>query len=250
MIPASFPVKLICALLLISVALTGNTADLPTYSAVHYPPFINIDSEGNISGSDIEITKAAFKAVGQEIKIQSEPWSRAVKNAEHGRIAGLISCTHTNDRAKFVHFSEPVNHINIGLIVKADYRGQLPPKFAGMSSLKMLAIRGWSTQKILTKHGIEHTSAESMAEAFNLLIFRDYDAIHTGLESGRFYAKTTNQLDLIRSHTFEDKVPTALYLCTSKKHPNALKLHQSFAKGLNIIRENGILDNIRHKYGM
>ena len=96
----------------------------------------------------IEITKAAFARVGHEVKIEYQPWARALRSVMDGQSEALLGAYYNDERAAKMRYSDviartdmlffalkgaPIVYRNIddlrpdtvGTIIAADY----PPEF-------------------------------------------------------------------------------------------------------------------------
>lgn len=217
-------------------------------AATNYPPYTIIQQFGTVGGVDAEIVKAAFSQQSLQISVSTPPWVRALKSVEHGKVDGLLSCTKNQQRSQFLYYSSPINQITRGLILKASHPQQDIRTLQQASHLKIIAIRKWSTQTELESKGIKHTQVDTIPQALDMLLMRDFDAIYSGIESIEYYAKQADMGDKIRSHTLVSQPPKNLYLCLGKKTPNALTILKQFNAGLVTIKKNGQLDAILNKY--
>lgn len=103
----------------------------------------------------IEITKAAFARVGHEVKIDFQPWARALRSVMDGQSEALLGAYYNDERAAKMRFSDTIAHTDmllfalkgspiiyrniddlrsytVGTIIGADY----PPEFNAAQSIR------------------------------------------------------------------------------------------------------------------
>ncbi len=241
------------ALLLAALSLSPFLSAKPTpvtLAATHYPPYTIIQQFGTVGGVDAQIVKAAFSQQNIEINVSTPPWTRALKSVEHGKINGLLSCTKNQQRSQYLYFSSPINEINRGLILKASNPLEDIHNLQQASHLKIIAIRKWSTQTELESKGIKHTQVDTIPQALDMLLMRDFDAIYSGIESISYHAKQAGMGDKIRTYPLPSQTPKQLYMCIGKKTPNALDILEKFNAGLAAIKNNGQLDSILSQFNL
>ncbi len=95
-----------------------------------WPPFVTEKSSlGN--GISIDLLKAAMKTQGYEIDFKILPWSRALDEVSKGRIDLLPATWFTQERTKFLLYSEPYLSNELTFIKRAGD----PFEYSGLSSL-------------------------------------------------------------------------------------------------------------------
>jgi len=60
---------------------------------INYPPFSYLDENGQPAGFNVELAKAVGKAMGYEVEVRLDEWSKirnALKNGEINAISGMI----------------------------------------------------------------------------------------------------------------------------------------------------------------
>jgi|GEM_PF-3258222 len=161
-----------------------------------------------------------------------------------------MSCTKNKQRSDYLYYSDPISEINNGLITKANHSLTQVNHLDDLVGLKLIAIRKWSTQTELESRGIAHTAVDTIPQALNMLIMRDFDAIYSGVESISYYAKQANLTSEIDVVYFPGLPAKKLHMCLGKKTPNASTLLQQFNRGLAAIKVNGQFDAIANKYAL
>ncbi|EGU55225.1 ABC-type transporter periplasmic subunit family 3 [Vibrio nigripulchritudo ATCC 27043] len=207
-------------------------------AAIHYPPYTVVSKHGEINGTDAQLVRAVFAMQNTHAYILNPPWSRALKSVEHGKIDGLVSCTKNNYRAKYMLFSQPINEINNGLIVKNDSNIPPPKSIEDLRGLKLIAIHKWNTQTELNNHGIAHAQANSIPQALDMLLMRNFDAIYSGTESITYFAKQAQLGNKLKVVLFEERPPITLHMCLGKKMRNAESIMTRFNQDLAQYNKN------------
>ena len=216
--------------------------------AVDYPPYMVVESDDNISGIDVEVTQAAFAAVGITTDVKTAPWKRILKNIEHGRIAGTLSCSRRPDREEFIFFSDKVNEINQVAIMSRSRDDSQLNKLDDLKNFRVIAVEDWGNQRELARRGVEHQTTAEMDNGINSVVFRDVDVFYNGEMSTKYRARQLGLHDNIKAKRLSDKKSTPLHLCLSKKYPGAAVLTEKFNEGLGIIKANGVFKAIYSKY--
>lgn len=216
--------------------------------AVDYPPYMIVKSDTDISGIDVEVTRAAFAEMGIEVDILTAPWKRVLKNLEHGRIAGSLTCSRRPERESFIAFSDKVSEANqVAVMAKnADTSGL--NVYADMHKFKVMAVEGWGIQKELEREGIEHVITQEMDNGIRSVVYRDIDIFYSGELTTLYRARQLGLQDQIKIQRFSDRQSSSFHLCLSKQHPDVEHLLKQFNTGLARIKASGVYDAIYQKY--
>ena len=112
-------VALLCALLATSAASTAPRAGHAPAGATavatervvmggdaSYPPFSQLDREGNASGFDVELFRAAMHQVGGRADVRLGDWDAVIARLESGQV-DVVPMLVTEERARRFLFSEP-----------------------------------------------------------------------------------------------------------------------------------------------
>ena len=203
-------------------------------AAIHYPPYTIINADNEITGKDTKIVVDVMAMQGIRINLINPPWSRALKSVKHGKISGLVSCTKNNDRSKYMLFSDPIDAINNGLIFRNSYTGTPPKHISDLNGINLIAIHKWNTQTELVRNNIPHAQANSIPQALDMLLRRDFDAIYSGTESVKYFAERSHKQNKLKVVLFEDSKPITLHMCLGKRTPNAKEIMVRFNQDLAI----------------
>jgi len=216
----------------------------------HYPPYNLHHDDGSISGMDVEIVQAAFSLTDIETHIQYLPWKRAMKSTRRGRIDGLFSCVHSDERQAYLLYSSPISETTMGALTRADYTGQPISQMADLRRLKVAVVNGYATQQELARLEYPATPLDSIRSALNTLLYRDIDVYYGGLETALYIAHKIQVDNRLSRHRLADKPPIPLYLCLNRQAPGAKATIAAFNRGLQQLKLSGEYDRIRHRYGL
>ncbi|NVJ97041.1 MAG: transporter substrate-binding domain-containing protein [Alphaproteobacteria bacterium] len=148
---------------------------------IHWPPYINWQTEGLPSGLDIELVKAIFDTAGCRYRFMKVPFKRTLRDIEDGRLDGSPLISHTEDRARYGHYSVPVRTEAIGAFTLRGRKGPKPASFSALvaSDLKVgVVLGGWYGQ------AFEAAMKENMAFRSRLTNFKDFETLFKALEAG------------------------------------------------------------------
>ncbi len=114
-----------------------------TLAYVDFPPYEYQENE-EAKGIQVEIVKTIFERAGIPLQLQFAPFSRAYKDVQEGKIAGLFNFYKTEERLASFDYSEPIIANPLVLFVKQDsplnYTGQLEE----LQGLKVGGILGYT----------------------------------------------------------------------------------------------------------
>ncbi|EPJ47080.1 MAG: hypothetical protein OFPI_03400 [Osedax symbiont Rs2] len=247
--------KLICVkrraliFLLFFVVSTATSAGTLNIFATNYPPF-NIKSAPSQPGFDVEVSIAAFAAVGIDIEVKFQPWARIMRDVKSGVATAAVTCSKVKERLSFADLSEQISSTRMAVITHRNYSGAPLSVVDDLRNKKVIAVNGFATQKELVKNGIKHSSVNSIEDALAVLLRRNQDVFYIGWESAAYVAQQMGILDKLNFAGVASVDDHPFYLCFSKKWPASKKLLKTFNKGLKIIQENGTFQNIHARYGL
>lgn len=215
---------------------------------VNFPPYTVIDPQNNIRGIDVEVVTAAFAAVGIEAIIAEAPWKRIIKNIEHGRVAGTLSCAKNALREKYMLFSEPISENIWGAVTTRDFDASNLTNFADIQHYEVIAVADWGQAQQLSQHNLRHSVTPDINSGIRSVVYRNVDLFYNGKLPTLYHAQSLGLLDKIAFHRFEDIESTPLHLCLSKHYPDSQTLLEQFNTGLYKIKHSGEFDAIYKKY--
>ncbi len=215
---------------------------------VDYPPYTIMGQDGVFSGIDVDVVKAAFLAVGINVELKTAPWTRILKNIEHGHTLGTISCSKRPERLEYVIFSAPISAVKDVAVMAALADDQALAQVSDLEKFEVIAVNGWGVEQELSRLGIAHTTTPSIETGINAVINRGVDVFYNGELSTLFRARELGLLDKIKLKHFKDKMSTPLHICFSKQHSESQRLVERFNLGLSRIKDQGIYQAIYDKY--
>jgi polar amino acid transport system substrate-binding protein len=207
-----------------------------------------VSDTGVVSGSDVEIVQAAFQSQGVQAKVDVLPWARIIKLMEHGAIAGTLPCSQRPERLAYMIFSDPLTTLQPAAIARKAQQFSDISQLNDLGRYKVVSILGWGVDTQLSQKGIAHTSVLDIRTALANLIFRDVDIFYNTVDSSIAVARTM-QVDKQLQVIYLNDIPKLdLHLCLSQRYPESHSLLETFNKGLQQIKDNGIYEAIRSDF--
>ena len=90
------------------------------------PPPLPEKAVKGLRGFDFEVATAAFELLGYEVDIEFLPWKRALAYARLGKVAGILTCAYTKERAEFMAFSDPISVFINGFYARKGHNETAP----------------------------------------------------------------------------------------------------------------------------
>jgi polar amino acid transport system substrate-binding protein len=113
--------KFILTMSLIIISSLSYSADKVVYlTSLDWPPYSGKTLQEK--GASVAVAKAAFKAMGYELKVDFFPWSRAVAFAKDGdsKYSGYFPEYHSEDTAKDFTYSDAMGSGPLGFAERKD----------------------------------------------------------------------------------------------------------------------------------
>ena len=101
---------LVSALLLglwLAVGTVGTRADTLKLVTLSYPPYEYMEGD-KVEGIVVRLLREAFGRLGHDLEIEVLPWKRALLMARQGSVDGIFTVYKTEERLKFLDYSETV----------------------------------------------------------------------------------------------------------------------------------------------
>lgn len=227
----------------------------------HYPPYSidnslspdasNASAKQQAAGLDVDIIRAAYHAKGIGVKFHFFPWKRVMRDVELGHALGAISCRRTIERDKFIRYSTPVSQSRLAFVSNINFKGERPDSFEDLKSLKVVVVSGYAPQSNLAENNVKHSVVSSSTQGLNLVQHRDQYILITGWEGAAFEAQRLGYSDTLQFNSPSlASGAKNFHICFSKKHPESKKWRNIFNEGLKDIEAQGIVAEIRQKYGL
>ncbi|MEH6447715.1 MAG: transporter substrate-binding domain-containing protein [Oleispira sp.] len=208
-----------------------------------WPPFL--DPSQASKGIIAEIATAAYATQGYELETTFVPWARAVAGVKNATFDLLLGTWLTEERTKFLMFSEPYLNNSIKFIKKKgstfDYSGleSLTGKSVGI-----VRGYGYGDDFINAKH-FKRPEAKNLISNIRKLVAGRIDlTLEDEIVAKTIMAK--EQPDLLDKIEFSntDYSTNALYVTSGLANAKHKELIKAFNKGLTEIRNNGVYDKI------
>lgn len=215
-----------------------------------YPPFNNIDADGNLVGFDIDIAKALCAEMGANCTFVKQDWEGIIPALQSGRFDAIISSMAiTEEHRKKVDFTHAYYRTTPAIVVRKDstLTGVTPEELKGFS----LGVRGSTVHARYARAKYK----ESTIQAYKTIAGYQHD-----LAEGRLDAAMDNRIvldDWLRT----DAGQCCRILGTIKPDPaihgegagiavrkGDTDLVQRFNAALAAIRTNGTYKRINDKY--
>ncbi len=215
-----------------------------------WPPYV-VQEGDELTGADVEITKAVFASMNQPISLELLPWKRCLTMVENQQADAILDASITTEREKFLYFpEEPIsNGVTVFFKKKVD---ALP--FQNLHDLKNLrvgAISGYSycdeIDNLPFFDQFERVSA--LEQNFQKLLLGRIDTLLEVDTVGYFTAKSMGISDQIEVIPNANYCQSGSYLAFAKKSGHdALAIN--FGKALQDFKKTDDYQQILQRYGV
>lgn len=215
-------------------------------ATLEWEPYVYSHSD---QGYVAQLVKMAFAHSDYEVKLSFFPWARAVRAARYGTFAGYFPEYYSKERAEDFYFSESFPAAPLVLfkrkidVIKYSTLRDLAP-------YKIAVVRGYvNTEEFDKATYLKKEKTKSDLQNFKMLMAGRVNLVAADKYVGYYLIKKY----LPESLEFIDIIDPPLemkelYLCVSKKHPDAAKILESFNNGLRNMRDNGFLENLTQRF--
>ncbi len=217
--------------------ITLVTGDFAPYSGKDF-------SQG---GMTTEIIVKAFKEVGYTAEIEFLPWKRGIRYTKMHKFFGTFPYVADDERKKEFLFSKPIYAAKVYFFVRSDSNIKYE-KDEDLQGLTTCVPLGWSPgeiQRFLDKK-ILNIGNQPIDDAtcFQRLKLGRVDLYPTNEVTGWYVIKktfgTTKDFRTIGKHLQVNNY----YIIVDKTYPNGKKLLEQFNKGLKLLKQKGIYQEI------
>jgi basic membrane protein A len=208
-----------------------------------YPPFENVDEDGNFVGFDVDLMTAIAEEAGFEFEWVNTRWDGIFVALASGEFDAVISAaTITAERAETVNFSDPYFDAGQAITVRADETEiETPEDLAGKRVGVQLGTTGdiWLT---------DETEAEVVRYDENTLAFQ---ALANG-DVDAAVADNTTAIELVKANP-EMNLKFLPTVYTKEQYGIAVNMDRTdllaaINAGLAAVKESGKYDEIYNKY--
>lgn len=234
-----YRMQVISFVLAILTSLSARAADVIALSTTEFPPYMSaIMPSGGLA---VEIAIEAFKRSGYPVKVDYQPWVRALDNAKKGKVTGMVGIWKNKEREQWFVFSNPMFSNQIGFFkrVKDTIR------YKDLHDLKPYTIgivRGYANPQAFVNAKLNTNMAND--DSSNLLKLAAGRINLVLIERGLANYLIVNRLTQL-THRVEWIEPATgefpMYIAISKQSPDAVKKIEAFNQGLHAMKSDGTL---------
>lgn len=207
-----------------------------------YPPYEFVNKDGQPSGFNIDVIRAASDAVYIDPLIQADQWSHLRTRLEKGDINLLAGMLYSEERAKRVEFGAPYLEVDYSIFVRKS--GSRITSIADLAGKSVLVEQGSQMHEQLKQNGnLRVLPVSSEPEAIRQLAKGIGDAALVPLLEGLHLVKSNSLFEI-------EAVGGPVYsrnLCFAAQKGN-LELIGRLNTGLAIIKSNGKYSDIYSKW--
>lgn len=244
--------KVIAALILSSCSSLPTQAagkEITCYSTA-FPPYVVQATNGDISGIDVDVARAAGEQAGLTIRFKLLPWVRLENEIRRGA-ASEIECafayTRNDERNTYMDFMQVPLKMTRYLIYtnsknKSLALGDLKGKTIG---LRRGFIVPGAFEEMRKRKELQIEEVDDDLTNFRKLSLNRIDAIVANADVGNKVLGQLNQTNIIASDTPIVETPTFLIF---NKGKNLANLLPQLDKALLKLQQDGSVQKIREKY--
>lgn len=229
-------------LALSSPLLAGDTLKLSTGE---FPPYISSNSKqlGPLS----QIVSLSFERSGYQTLIDINPWNRALKMADKGRVDATYAWSVKAERQAAFLYSKPLFIFEQRAFAISEAQLDVSST-ADIGSIRLCRPQGYTLQghsQVLVDSGVAiHFSPPDVATCFHMLKANRVDIVVVDKLEG--YSYVAQVFASINDIQVLDKVffKYSNHLLVSKQHPKAEKLIEDFNQGLDNLMVTGEYQSI------
>ncbi len=255
-------ISLIAALITASAVIgaesdSQSTLSPHTFATLDWAPYIA--QSGLIGpGYVYELVETVFNKMGVEAKINFYPWSRALKMAEAGQVAGCFPEYYNADYESKYIFSDPFPGGDLVFVKRADdTRKPLislkMSDFTALRDYRIGVVRDYTNTETFDRDTtLKKDIADDDYQNLIKLLRGRVDLILIDENTANYLATTIlkppchEKLVIIKPSL--DQKP--LYVCFSRAYPGAEKLAHEFNTTLKGIMETGIIIEMKQRHGL
>ncbi|WP_218082728.1 ABC transporter permease subunit [Anthocerotibacter panamensis] len=218
----------------------GTTLNVATEPA--FPPFEAQSATGELEGFDIDLMRAIGAAAGFQVQFKSLPFDGIIPALQAGTVDAAISTiTITPERAKTVSFSEPYFNAGLAIAVRAENTGITSlDALQGKTIAVQIGTTGAAKARSVPKAKVRTFDAAPLA--LQELLNGNVDAVINDAPVTLYAIKSRDLkgLRVVSRLLTEERYGIAL----PQNSPNL----ESINRGLEIIHQNGVYDQLYQKW--
>ena len=233
-----------CLALMVSVPTFAKTV-LNFETDATYPPFESLNSQGEFTGFDIDITNALCKEMNAECHFHNVPFNSIIPSLKYGKYDAAASAMNiTAARSQQVDFTQPYLPDEVGFVTK-------DPELTKVASLKGIRVgvqNGTTQQQYLQTEmpQINTVAYPNAQNAMNDLKVGRVQAIFADMAVVSTWMKQNKDLHLVGTPMTNEKFfGKGFGIAVNKGKPELVK---ELNQALQAIKANGSYDKIYQHY--
>lgn len=214
-----------------------------------WPPFVGPDLPGQ--GIALKVVRAAFKTQGYEVEMKFLPWGRAISLVRLGKYDVLIASWRTEERSKFLNYSDSYLKNEIKFIKRIDDDFQ----FNGLESLSgktvgTLIKYGYGDD-FLNANNFSRRATRKFLQNLILLYKKRIDlTLEDEIVAREIIFREAPELKDKLAFTKNALSSNTLHVTSGLKNPKNEAIISAFNKGLAAIKQDGTYDSIFREHGL
>ncbi len=237
---------------LLLACLASFTASAAEFSKLkfiteNYPPY-NYRDDGKIVGLTVDVLHAASQAVNDPVtKIELQPWARGYKNALDGPMVVLFGTTRNSDRESKFKWAGPINATEIVVLAKKSKNINIKDP-ADFDKYVTGVIREDIGEQLMVSLGVNQKAMKPSSRPEMLMKQLDHGRVDMiAYEKNVAKALMKDEgIDFSKYHVVYVLSQSFSYFAFSSDTPN--EYVAKLQKGIDIIKGNGKLEEIKSKY--
>ncbi|KPD22054.1 transporter substrate-binding domain-containing protein [Idiomarina zobellii] len=229
------------AFLSLSSSAFSNAEDIGL--ATGYPPY-QFAENGELTGFDVDVTKAVFNYLNKEYTLHQHDWDNVVSLLRFGELDMAMGMEQTTIRQQYFDFSSPYYNRVTTLFVLDNESS--PESVRGLVGKRISGDRHSVLEAHLQDIGLDNAirinQASSKAEAMNQLAMGEVEAVIMPEAVGRYLAK---QLDINVRVLWQPDINVPVGFAVKAGSDELLN---QLNKALEALENNGELDQIRRRW--
>jgi polar amino acid transport system substrate-binding protein len=208
----------------------------------NYPPYEFLDSNGQPTGFNVELTRAIADVMGINVKIKLGAWGDMRKALDNGEIDILQGMVFTEERSREVDFAPPHAIVYQSIWTR---KGEEIRSVKELRGKEVIVMRQSVMHDFLLKNNLDasYVLVDSLADALRLLSSGQHDAALAAKLPGQYLAKELGLSTVIPQ-------PRPIL---AQKYGYAVRKGNSeildlFCEGLRILKRNGQFQSIQQKW--